>query len=83
MCAEIPPQTPRTHPGLISVKWKAETTGTSKGNWKEEKKGGGGAGVGETEEKKGKELHGAGVRLSFLQIGSAARRCPRATCQSN
>lgn len=72
-----------THPGLISIKCKAEITGTSKGNWKDrgKKNWGGGAGVGETEEKKGK---GAAAKpASVLQIGSAARRCPQATCQIN
>lgn len=38
MCAEIPPQTLCMLPGLISIKWKAETTGTSKGNWKDRRK---------------------------------------------
>lgn len=53
-----------THPGLISIKWKAEITGTSKGNWKDrgkKEKKQTGAEERETEEKKGKELLRAGA----------------------
>lgn len=51
-----------THPGLISIKWKAEITGTSKGNWKDrgkkEKKTNRGGGTGDG----GEEREGAAPR---------------------
>lgn len=70
---------PRTHRGDCQESRNPDDIKVKLQRPKEKKKNnrGGGGGMGERQEKKGKYPHTA------LQMGSAAPRCPRATCQSN